>query len=304
MVYLLQAGGWWQLKDSKLDHFSAESEESTSDSKGQDSSRQSGSSSETASAKTSSGDSGQTQESTETSETSTSQTSLMSMSSREASLAKTSAEQAREEVSRTVSGQAYGRSMPERLARYDRSTRSWRTWQTSLGEDSTVSLETLPKRGIMRSGTIYELETLDTLIRGRGSSLLPTPTKTDATLKAQVLRDQGREALEKGWNRSLNLPTKILYEGGSSFSVPTPSKSEYKGSTRDRYRNSDQYRGSRTSSGLRTSEDDPIYLNPSFGEAIMGFPIGWTERKQSVTQSCQTVPNSSEKQSGGTSEDE
>lgn len=156
----------------------------------------------------------------------------------------------------------------------------------------------------MRSGTIYELETLASLTSGRGSSLLPTLTKLDATLDAKVIRKDGVEALEKGWNRSLNLPTKILYKGGSSFSIPTPGKTEYKGSTKDRYRDSDQYRGSRTSSGLRTSEDDPIYLNPSFGEAIMGFPIGWTERKPSGTQSSPPVRNSSEKQSGGTSSDE
>ena len=31
------------------------------------------------------------------------------------------------------------------------------------------------------------------------------------------------------------------------------------------------------SEGLRSSSTDPIYLNPSFGEVVMGFPEGWTD---------------------------
>jgi hypothetical protein len=34
--------------------------------------------------------------------------------------------------------------------------------------------------------------------------------------------------------------------------------------------------GAKMSEALRSSSSDPIYLNPSFGEVVMGFPEGWT----------------------------
>lgn len=40
---------------------------------------------------------------------------------------------------------------------------------------------------------------------------------------------------------------------------------------------------SKESASPKNSSDEPIYLNPSFGEAMMGFPIGWTALKESET---------------------
>ncbi|HEX5704919.1 MAG TPA: hypothetical protein VFX97_17105 [Pyrinomonadaceae bacterium] len=65
--------------------------------------------------------------------------------------------------------------------------------------------------------------------------------------------------------------------------LPTIGKNEFKGSSKDRYRGSVNFHGAKMSEGLRTCEDDPIYLNPSFAEVVMGFPIGWTELDQSET---------------------
>lgn len=60
------------------------------------------------------------------------------------------------------------------------------------------------------------------------------------------------------------------------------------------------FRGAKASEGLRICEDDPIYLNPYFGERMMGFQIGWTELKDSVTppsrRSLNTSVNASENQ--------
>ena len=39
---------------------------------------------------------------------------------------------------------------------------------------------------------------------------------------------------------------------------------------------------------LRTSSEDPIYLHPSFAEAVMGFPIGWGVLKDAETASPQS----------------
>lgn len=71
---------------------------------------------------------------------------------------------------------------------------------------------------------------------------------------------------------------------GSSL-LPTPTASDWKGSSRARYRGAPTSRVGRTSAALRTSIDDPTCLHPSFGEEIMGFPIGWTDLSASVTQS-------------------
>lgn len=61
--------------------------------------------------------------------------------------------------------------------------------------------------------------------------------------------------------------------------IPTTTRSEYKGCVKSRFRGSPFYRGTKMCEGLRTSEKDPAYLNPSFGELAMGWPIGWTDLK-------------------------
>ena len=66
--------------------------------------------------------------------------------------------------------------------------------------------------------------------------------------------------------------------------IPTIGANEPKGSSQKRYRNSKDFRGAKTSEYMRTGKDDPIYLHPSFAEAMMGYPMGWTELKDSVTQ--------------------
>lgn len=78
---------------------------------------------------------------------------------------------------------------------------------------------------------------------------------------------------------------------GSSF-LPTPSAHESKGSQRNRYRDSPDYRGAKMSEGLRTCSTDPIYLNPSFGELAMGLPKDWTvlETPSSPPPPCSPSP--------------
>ena len=69
----------------------------------------------------------------------------------------------------------------------------------------------------------------------------------------------------------------------SGFTLPTPGANEYKGSGRNRYKGSPHYRGAKTSEALRTCADDPIYLNPSFAEWLMNYPIGSSALKPSAT---------------------
>ena len=59
--------------------------------------------------------------------------------------------------------------------------------------------------------------------------------------------------------------------------LPTIGKNEFKGAGKNRFRGSEEYRGAKMSEGLRTCKEDPIYLTPSFGEYVMGWPLTWTE---------------------------
>lgn len=58
---------------------------------------------------------------------------------------------------------------------------------------------------------------------------------------------------------------------------PTPTATEWKGASRNRFIGSPHWRGVRTSESLRCSETDPPLVHPSYAEALMGYPAGWTD---------------------------
>ena len=69
-----------------------------------------------------------------------------------------------------VSAAVCGSSSRASLASYDRVSSSWRTSQLSFLAGSTACSVTLPKRGMMRSGSIFELPTLALPTDASGSS--------------------------------------------------------------------------------------------------------------------------------------
>jgi len=71
--------------------------------------------------------------------------------------------------------------------------------------------------------------------------------------------------------------------------LPTMGANEYKGASKKRYRGSAEFRGA------KMAEGDPVYLNPQFAEAMMGYELDYTlletplsrrSRKSSAGQSC------------------
>jgi hypothetical protein len=68
-------------------------------------------------------------------------------------------------------------------------------------------------------------------------------------------------------------------ENVPGFTLPTIGANEGKGASKDRYINSEAFRGAKMCEGLRTCETDPIYLNPPFAELTMMWPLGWTDLK-------------------------
>lgn len=105
-----------------------------------------------------------------------------STASAEASPAKTSRQQAKARAS-TEREADYGASSPVLLAKYDRDTRSWKTPQCSLIEDSVECLETFPKSGTMRGGVLWELTTWahPTVASESGFWRIPTPLASDGS---------------------------------------------------------------------------------------------------------------------------
>jgi hypothetical protein len=189
------------------------------------------------------------------------QTELFPTSLLAASPAKTSALRARARAS-LASGAAYGSLTPVLLARFDQSLSSWRTSERCFLEGWMPFSEPWPRSGMMRSGTAYQLPPLAPLTDETASGWLPTPRKNDAEKRG----DFDIHNLRNGFPAAV----KRLF-------LPTIGKQESKGSSRKRYLGSQHFRGAKMSEGLRTCEDDPIYLHPCFAEAVMGFPIGWTE---------------------------
>lgn len=102
---------------------------------------------------------------------------------------------------------ASGRTCGESLARYDRGTRSWKTHQRLLFEDSTESLETFPSTGIMLDGEIFTAQRSEAVSQDNDCSFLPTlcATETKDSGKAEILArmDRGGRVARRLCNSSL-----------------------------------------------------------------------------------------------------
>ena len=120
--------------------------------------------------------------------------------------------------------------------------------------------------------------------------MLPTPQAADATTGRIIGKNDKfvklksgtfRKINQNGTNGSLGLTRTLM------FTIPTPLSTENRGAGRKRYRGSKNYRGAKASEALRTSFNDPIYLNPYFGEWMMNYPIGASNLKPLVTDKTQ-----------------
>lgn len=144
------------------------------------------------------------------------------------SLAKTSAllEKAQE---LRAAGLDYGDTCTELLEKSDPIMSLSKIALCSESEDSSTSYMDFPKSGMMHSGNVYKVASLDYNNVGKGY-----------------------------------------------ISLPTPAVSSAKGSPRNRFFGSPTYRGN-FHEYIRDGESDGIYPNPELSEALMGFPISWTE---------------------------
>ena len=164
--------------------------------------------------------------------------------------ARTSAQQEKESASTELSP-GFGPNLPASLAKFDRSTSSWKTPPCLPDEALTAFLGTWPRWGMMRDGECWELSTWAPHIRGTEFGLWQTPVADDA-----VNRKIGK------WNSrgEPKLSAQVLF--------PTPTvcgNYNRKGAS------------STSGNGLATVVGGT--LNPMWVEWLMGWPIGWTVLK-------------------------
>ncbi len=73
------------------------------------------------------------------------------------------------------------------FAKFDRPTRSWRTWPRSAAGALIVFSGIWPRSGTTRRGTAFRLAPLVPPTAGIGSGLLPTPTVTDGRFELRLV---------------------------------------------------------------------------------------------------------------------
>jgi len=69
--------------------------------------------------------------------------------------------------------------------------------------------------------------------------------------------------------------------------LPTLGANEGKGSSRKRFRSSPHFRGAKMAEGLRICQNDPIYTNPDFAAAQMGYPKKWAHMAMQSSRKSQ-----------------
>ena len=180
----------------------------------------------------------------------------------------------------TDNDQDYGPRWQGSLARYNPASYSWKTAQCSLFGGLEEFSGTWPRWGMMRDGECSPVETrVEFTYESESGLKLPTPRSCTA-MSAQITEKTAAAKYP-------NLETVLAI-----LTLPTIGKNEYKGSSHARFIGSKDFRGAKMSEGLRTCKSDPIYLNPSFAELVMMWPVGWTELKPLATDKFREWLNS------------
>lgn len=120
---------------------------------------------------------------------------------------------------------------------------------TKTGRRSKKPSFKLPKQGTMQNGQLFQQVMWEPVTAESESGLLPTPT-------TQEWKRRGPNSSQQGLSNTENWA-----------SLPTPVARDWKGrSTRN---------GALPNSFVPTGGG--TYLNPSFVEEMMGYPVGWTD---------------------------
>lgn len=219
-------------------------------------------------------------------------------SSQQAGPAKTSATQASRPGLRETEG-IYSGKLIGLLATLDPDTSCWKTSQLSLLQTGETPCEPfsghLPPSGMMRNGTLYELEALrDTLApvpptQGSGSSLWPTPTANGSVSASMDAVGRERERLHP--QHRYTLATKVHQK-----LWPTPVAHE----TRLGYQNRNNGKKG-TQKSLTTEVIDRAggrlevegHLHSRWVCWLMGLPLDWFDIHGPPSRELAELPSAS-----------
>ena len=194
---------------------------------------------------------------------------------------------------RMTSG-GFGPSTSEPFASFDPDTRSWRTPQLSLLEDSETFSGSWPRSGMTRSGSAFRLPHSVPPTAGTARSSLPTPTKQSYG------SNQGGGAGREGQDPRPSLetmastgmfptPTAAPWTHGGSGEelqkataglLPRPTRADSRGSrnaTAGRRPDSTGHSGTTLSDWAWTTGGPSGRLNPAFVAWLMGAPEWWVD---------------------------
>ena len=157
------------------------------------------------------------------------------------------------------------------LARLDPSTSLWRTAQCSLLEDLELSLQTFPRWGSMQNGVLYLLPILVQTIKEKEFGFVPTPT---------VCGNYNKKGLSKTSGDGLATWVKKW---------PTP-KSQDSRHALNRHNNPKDNHWKDNLGKVVSAQVNGGYLNPTWVEWLMGFPLGWTDLKPLETRKSLCAP--------------
>ena len=227
----------------------------------------------------------------------------------EDSRAKTSPAQAKEQALKDRD-QVCGNTWRELSVKFDLNTHSWKTHQCLWEEDLAPSSLTLPKWGMMQSGALWERIMSPLLINETESGfLLPTPTCADATMGA-ILNDNTklitlksgrlRKISNQGISGSIGLArhVQIWPTPRCQMTRPVAIRRDitkgHKGNleevvaVRAMWPTPTAHNAKETNAPSESERNTPTlaaqvggHLNPTWVEWLMGWPLGWTDLKQS-----------------------
>jgi hypothetical protein len=195
----------------------------------------------------------------------------------------------------------FGLSSSESLARFDRASSSWKTFQASLLSAEPLSLQTWPTSVIVSRGRLYALPMLEPFTTVDGGSVLPTPT---------AKANQGSPSFQK-WPsfQRMIYPTPTAHESvkagktskgqmgkslvamanrGEFWAKPTAREAKDCGLDLIQTRKDGKKRddGLTRQVSLLAGLNRGGRLNPEWVEWLMGWPIGWTACEPAETESC------------------
>jgi len=209
-------------------------------------------------------------------------TSKTSTSSQADFPARTSQSQEKGQESKKERGLVFGQSCTVSLAKYDPDMHSLRMYQCSLFGEEQELLLILPKSGTIVNGRLSEQTMLVHGIEGKGSGSWPTPQAMDARQDVRM-RSELSEKAKKGGCSNLReevhrrtFPTPRGSEGGIGMCGGQGSRDMLIDLKEDGQITETERKAMQSGNGGQ--------LNPTWVEWLMGFPLGWTDLKDSETQ--------------------